>query len=721
MRVHHRTCNLCEAMCGVTIEVERDARARGGERVVSIKGDDDDPFSRGHICPKATALQDLYEDKDRLVKPLRKQKNGRDFEEVSWDVAFDDVGARINAFRKKHGPHALAIYQGNPNVHSLGALTFGQMFVRAMGTRSNFSATSADQLPHMLAALTMFGHQFQMPVPDVDRAKLMVIVGANPLASNGSIMTAPGIKRRLRELQERGGRVVVVDPRRTETAAMADEHHFIRPGTDAALLLAIVRVLFDDGHVQEQRLGKLSSIIEGDGIARVRAAAARVSIDDAARVTGIAADEIRALARALVETSPAVIYGRMGACTQEFGGLTAWLLVVINALTGNLDREGGFMFTTPAVDLVSMGRRFGLHGHFARRRSRVRGLPEFGGELPVATLAEEIDTGGAGQIKGLITNAGNPVLSAPNGKALDRAFASLELMVSVDPYVNETTRHAHYILPPTSPLEREHYDVVFHLLAVRNTARYSEALFERPADARHDWEIYAALAQRAGRSRAQRMTARAVALFGGKRGPRRLVDVLLRMGPHKLSVAQLLERHPHGLDLGPLQPQLPERLNTTSKKIELAPQIYIDDIARLVARMKETQDGGLVLIGRRDLRSNNSWMHNSARLVKGPPRCTLMMHPDDAQERGLANGADVVLASHVGEVQVPLEVTDAVMRGVVSMPHGWGHARDGVRLSVASTREHAGVSINDVTDHGRVDALTGNAAFNGTDVQVRSA
>ncbi len=703
-------------MCGIIVEVEQDG-ASGKERVTSIRGDDDDSFSRGYICPKATALQDLYEDSDRLVKPLRRR--GNDFEEISWDTAFDEVAARINDLRKKHGPHALAIYQGNPTVHSLGAMTFGQVFMRAMGTRNNFSATSADQLPHMLAALTMFGHQFQMPIPDIDRAKLFVIVGANPLASNGSIMSAPGMKRRLRELQERGGRVVVVDPRRTETAAVADQHLFIRPGTDAALLLAMVRVLFDENHVQPSRLGKLAPLV--DGIERIREAASRISIEDAARATGIAVDDIRALARSLVETSPALIYGRMGACTQEFGGLTAWLLVVLNALTGNLDRAGGMMFTTPAVDVVGLGKRFGLQGHFAKRRSRVRGLPEFGGEMPVAVLAEEIETPGPGQLKGLITSAGNPVLSTPNGKLLDRLLPTLEMMVSIDMYVNETTRHAQYILPPTSPLEREHYDVAFHVLAVRNTARYSEALFERPADARHDWEIFIELAQRAGRGRSQRMTARAVSALGGKRGPRRLIDVALRTGPHKLSVAQLIKKHPHGIDLGAMQPQLPQRLSTNNKRIDLAPQLYLDDVARLLKHIEQSSTGAnqLVLIGRRDLRSNNSWMHNSTRLVKGPVRCTVQMHPDDASARGLSHGANVVVASSVGDVEVPLEVTDTVMRGVVSIPHGWGHGRPGVRLAVAAA--HAGQSINDITDTARVDALSGNAAFSGVLVDVRAA
>jgi anaerobic selenocysteine-containing dehydrogenase len=709
-------------MCGITVEVERDASGPSGkERVVSIRGDDEDAFSRGYICPKATALQDLYEDKDRLVKPLRRRAGGgsADFEEISWETAFDEVAERINALRAKHGPHALALYQGNPNVHSLGALTFGQVFVRAMGTRNNFSATSADQLPHMLAALQLFGHQFQMPIPDLDRTKTLVIVGANPVASNGSIMTAPGMKRRLRDIQERGGRVVVVDPRRTETAALADQHHFIRPGTDAALLLAMVRVLFDEGHVTPARMGKLASFM--DGVERVKDAAQRISLDDAARATGIDVDEMRALARALLD-GPAVIYGRMGACTQEFGGLTAWLLLVLNALTGNLDREGGMMLTSPAIDVVGLRKSFGLHGHFAKRRSRVRNLPEFGGELPVATLAEELDTPGPGQLKGLITSAGNPVLSTPNGKLLDAILPNLELMVSIDMYVNETTRHAQYILPPTSPLEREHYDVVFHMLAVRNTARYSEALFERPVDARHDWEIFAALAQRAGRGRSQRVTARALSMLGGSKGPRRLIDLALRMGPHKLSVNELVRRHPHGKDLGALRPQFPERLCTANKRIDLAPRLYLDDIARLcthVASLAAPGDG-LVLIGRRDLRSNNSWMHNSTRLVKGPVRCTVQMHPDDASARGLAhlNGATVVVASSVGDVQVPLELTDTVMRGVVSMPHGWGHGRQGVRLAVAQA--HAGQSINDVTDVARIDALSGNAAFNGLRVEVRA-
>ncbi len=697
---HHRSCNLCEAMCGIVVEHD-------GERVLSIKGDADDPLSRGYICPKAIALSDLYTDSDRLTRPLRKR--GNDFEEVSWDVALDEVAERIRAVQKRYGRGAVAVYQGNPTVHSIGALMMGQMFVRSLKTRAHYSATSMDQLPHQLAALLMFGNQFLLPVADVDHTRAIIIVGANPLVSNGSIMSAPDMKHRLRAIQQRGGEVIVVDPRRTQTAAVADRHLPIVPGTDAALLLGVLKVVLDGG----ARLGHLAACC--DGVKQLHDVVGAIDLDAVARFTHVSVDDIRMLAATLMR-SPAVIYGRMGACTQEFGGMTAWLLVVLNAVSGNLDVTGGAMFTNPAIDIVSLTARTGAGGHFAKRHSRVRGLPEFSGEFPVSTLAEEIDTAGDGQLKALITAAGNPVLSTPQGSRLDAALPMLELMVSVDMYVNATTRHAHYILPPTTPLQREHYDLVFHALAVRNTARYSDALFARPADARHDWEIFLELATRtqptAARTLAMRVARRALA----SRGPRPLVDALLRTGPHKLSVAKLRQA-PHGVDLGALTARMPGALQTASKRIDLAPKVYLDDVKRLQQRMSEAAvEGGLVMIGRRDLRSNNSWMHNSARLIKGPNRCTLLMHPDDATARGLVDGAQVQVTSRTGSVTVPLAVSADMMPGVVSLPHGFGHARAGVRLSVASA--HAGVSANDLTDVARIDALSGNAAFSGLAVTV---
>jgi len=452
---HYRSCPLCEATCGVAITVD-------GNRVVSVRGDDDDPFSRGYICPKGTALADLHADPDRLKRPVVRDGDG--WREVGWDEAFDLVASKLNAIRARHGKHAIAVYQGNPSAHNLGLLTYGQLLLRTLGTKNSYSATSLDQLPHMLAALLMFGNQLLMPVPDIDRSDLFICLGANPLASNGSIMTAPDVKSRLKAIRERGGRVIVLDPRRTETAEKADQHVFIRPGTDAALLLAMVHVLFAENLV---KLGRLRA----NGLDELRRASTQWTPERAAQITGVSAADIRELARALATTKRAVLYGRIGVCTQEFGGLAAWLCYAINALTGHLDEVGGLMFTTPAVDPLPLAAMLGFDGGFDRYRSRVSQKPEFGGELPVTVLAEEIETPGQGQIRALITSAGNPVLSAPGGPRLEKAFAGLDFMVSIDPYINETTRLAHVILPPTSPLERSHYDAALNAFAVRNVAK----------------------------------------------------------------------------------------------------------------------------------------------------------------------------------------------------------------------------------------------------------
>ncbi|HLL24918.1 MAG TPA: molybdopterin-dependent oxidoreductase, partial [Kofleriaceae bacterium] len=443
---HYRSCPLCEATCGVAITVD-------GDRVVAVRGDDDDPFSRGYICPKGTALGDLHHDPDRLRRPVVRE--GDSWREVGWDEAFDLVATRLGDIRAQHGKDAIAVYQGNPTAHNLGLVTYGQLLMRTLGTKNAYSATSLDQLPHMLGALTMFGNQLLMPVPDIDRSELFICLGANPLVSNGSIMTAPDVRARLKAIRDRGGRVIVLDPRRTETAEKADQHIFIRPGTDAALLLAMMNVLFAEQLVTVGRLPVT-------GLEALREACAAWSPARASRVTGIAEDDIRALARALATTKRAVLYGRIGVCTQELGGVAAWLCYAINAITGHLDEVGGLMFTTPAVDPLPLAALLGFDGGFDRYRSRVSGKPEFGGELPVAVLAEEIETPGSGQIRALITSAGNPVLSAPGGPRLEKAIASLDFVVSIDPYINETTRLAHVILPPTSALERSHYDAALN-------------------------------------------------------------------------------------------------------------------------------------------------------------------------------------------------------------------------------------------------------------------
>src|SRR3954464_14806826 len=578
------TCMLCEAVCGLEVE----------PTTGSVRGDAADPFSQGHICPKAAAIGDVQADPDRIREPQRRR--GDRWESVSWDAALEEAGARIAEVQRKYGRSAVGLYVGNPTVHSYSAVLASPLFSRALGSRARFSATSVDQLPHMLAALEMFGHQLLLPVPDVDRTHFFLVLGANPLASNGSLMTAGGLSRRLDALRQRGGKLVVVDPRRTETAAKATSHLPIRPGTDALLLLAMLQVLFEDQRVNLRHLAPFT-----DGLDRLREAAARFPPERVAERTGIAADAIRELARSFASAPAAVAYGRVGACTQEFGGLTAWLIVALDAVTGNLDREGGFMFTTPAADLVGLATRTGDRGHFGVWKSRVRGLPEFGGELPVATLAEEIDTEGEGRIRALVTFAGNPVLSTPNGARLDRALSKLDYMVSIDLYRNETTRHANLISPTSFGFERDHYDLAFYALAVRNAARPAQPLVPPPPGGRGDFEVLLDLAmsvRRHGggrRGRALGMTLRASRLIGSKR----LLDLMLRFGPHRLSLRKLA-KNPHGIDLGPLRPQLPGRLGSRDKRIALAPAVFLADLPRLEASLEEKPDG-LVLIGRRAL------------------------------------------------------------------------------------------------------------------------
>jgi anaerobic selenocysteine-containing dehydrogenase len=684
---HFRACNLCEAICGLEITVANGA-------VTDLRGDPLDPLSHGHVCPKGNALIDLHADPDRLKSPVR--RSGERWEPIAWDDAFDLVATRLKAIVAEHGDDAVAIYLGNPNVHNSGTMLSSGGFLRALRTRNRFSATSVDQLPHHRAALEMFGHPLLIPIPDVDRTDYFLVMGANPLASNGSIMTAPGMRARMKAVQARGGRVILIDPRRTETAAVADEHHFIRPGADALFLLALVHTVVADGSARLARLAAFT-----DGFEELGGAARAFPPERVAERTGIPAETIRRIAREFASAPRAVAYGRIGLSTQAFGGLCQWLVNALNAITGNLDEPGGMMWPRPAYDLLQNAKRGETHA--GRWRSRVRNLPEFDGELPVATMAHEMLMPGPGQVRALVTSAGNPVLSTPNGAKLDDALRGLDFMVSIDPYVNETTRHADVILPPATGLEVDHYDVIFHHFAVRNTARYSEALFPIDAEQRYDWQIFEALRER--------MT--------GKTGaaPAERLDRGLREGPYATSLDEL-RAHPHGVDYGPMQPCMPDRLLTADCRICLAPPAFVADLARLDVELTAPVPE-LVLIGRRQLRSNNSWMHNAPRLMRGPDRCTLLIHPDDARKRAIATGDAVEIRSAAGAITVPAEITDAVMPGVVSLPHGFGHARSGVGQSLAASKP--GASLNDLTDPERLDELTGNAALSGVPVEVRVA
>jgi anaerobic selenocysteine-containing dehydrogenase len=737
-RTVFRSCNLCEAHCGVAVELD-------GEGVRTVRGDPADPLSGGYLCPKAYGLKGLQEDPDRLRHPLLRE--GSRWREAGWEEALDRVAERLRAVRDAHGPDAIGSYVGNPNAHDFAALLYLPTFLRALGTRWRFSATSVDQLPKMVSSCLLFGAPLAVPIADIDRTDFLLVLGANPLASNGSLMTAPDFPGRLRRLRERGGRLVVLDPRRSETAAVADEHVFVRPGSDAYLLFAMVHVLFAESRVA---LGRLAPFTRG--IAELERLAGDFAPEAVAAVCGVAPERIRRLARELAAAPRAAVYGRIGTCTQEFGTLASWLVDVLNVLTGNLDRPGGALFPRPAHGPAEDGARRRGRFPYGRWRSRVRGLPEFAGELPVACLAEEIDSVQGGGIRALVTVAGNPVLSTPNGARLAKALQGLEFMVSVDLYRNETTRFADVILPTTAPLERDNYDMAFHALSVRNFARWSPAALPKPEGARHLFEVLLEIAARVNGTSAEAVDelllsgllgatvgragtacpgiseAAARAALGDEPGPARLLDLMLRAGPYGdrfeegtpgLSLARLRAAE-HGLDLGPLAPRLPEMLATASGAIELAPELLVEDVLRLRRGLTERTDAGaFVLIGRRHLRSNNSWMHNLPALAKGRERCTLRVHPEDARGLGLAAGGRARVRSRVGVVEVPVELSDEMMRGVVSLPHGFGHDAPGARLAVAERRP--GVNSNLLTDEALLDAVSGNAVLNGIPVEIAPA
>jgi anaerobic selenocysteine-containing dehydrogenase len=707
----YRQCTLCEAHCGIQVDVH-------DGRVLRISGDPDDVLSRGYICPKAAALADIQSDPDRLRGPVKKV--GGRFVEIGWEEALSLAAEGLRGVQDRYGADALATYLGNPGAHSSGILA-AVLVRKVLGSKNNYSATSADQLPQYMSSFEMFGHHLVLPVPDIERTEYMVVLGANPAVSNGSLMTAPAVREKIKAIRARGGKVVVIDPRRTETAKHASEHVAVRPGGDPYLLLGMLNVIFADNAV---RVGPLAE--RCDGLPELRALASQWPPQRAAAHAGVEIELITRLAREFAAAPRAVIYGRVGICQQQTGSLTHWLINVLNLVTGNMDRVGGAMFPKPPVDVISLVERLTGKAHWGDFRQRVSGLPEFADELPVAGLAGEILTPGKGQVRGMLLYAGNPVLSTPGGARLDEAMEKLDWCVAVDMYVTETTRHADVILPPVAHLERSDVDLVFPAFSVRNQIRYNPAALSTPAGGKTDWEILVDLAGRVGRGLRGALTNPALRLLGPSFTPERLADTLLRLGPYgRLRSRRALDigkvkRAEHGIDLGPLQPNLVNLLRTKEKRIKLAPAVMLAEAARLedLASKREAarQDGfDLTLIGRRSLRSNNSWMHNSARLMKGADRCTALLHPDDATRRGLSDGQRVRIESAIGAIEVPVEISDEMRPGVVSVPHGFGHNRSGVGWRTAAA--HAGASVNDITDPSVVDRLTGNAAVN--DVPVR--
>ena len=733
--IHHRICPLCEACCGLEIKVQ-------GGKVTSIKGHAQDVFSAGYLCPKGVALKDLHEDPDRLRTPLIK-RNGT-FVEATWEEAFAEIERRLPPLLAAHGKNASAVVVGNPSAHKIGLLSYFGKLARALGTKNIFSSSTLDQMPKQLASGLMFGHWLSVALPDIARTELLLVIGANPLASNGSMWTVPDFKGKAKAMQARGGKLIVIDPRRTETAAVADAHHFIRPGADVYLLAAMVQTLFAEKLV---RLGSVAAWV--NGVEEVGLAVAAFTPEAVAARCGIDADTIRQLARELANTQRACVYARIGSCTQEYGTLASWLVDVLNVLSGHLDQPGGAMFAKSAAFASNtagrpgMGKGVSTGRHFAR----VSGAPEVFGELPITCMAEEIETAGPGQIRVLFTVATNPVLSSPNGPRLAAALDTLDFMVSMDIYLNETTRHADVILPGLSPLEDFHYDLAFPQLSWRNHARYSPAVLPRTDGAPEEWQTLlklAAIVRGEGAQAdanalddaqfaedAQRLAgAQAAAVIratSGLKGPQRLLEVALRTGPYGdmfgikpegLTLAKVMASNSvGGIDLGELQARIPEMLRTPSGKVELAPPALLADLARPATDLARAAPD-LVIIGRRDVRTNNSWMHNLPTLAKGPFRCTALVHPIDAQRLKLQDGAMAHIASGPRSIQARVQISTEMMPGVVSLPHGWGHDLPGAQLKLAAQRP--GANLNALLDDQLRDPLSGNAVLGGVAITMQA-
>ncbi|UXY26622.1 molybdopterin oxidoreductase family protein [Streptomyces sp. HUAS TT20] len=733
-----RICPLCEATCGLTLTIE-------GTRVTGARGDRDDVFSKGFICPKGACFGAVDGDPDRLRAPLVR-KDG-ELREATWEEAFDAVAAGLRPVVERYGPDAVGVVLGNPNVHTMAGALYPTVLLGALRTRSLFTASTVDQMPKHVSSGLLYGDANAVPVPDLDHTDHLLLIGANPLESNGSLCTAPDFPGKLKALRARGGTLTVIDPRRTRTARLADRHLAIRPGTDALLLAAMTNVLFEEGLVE---LGELAPHVQG--LDELRDAIRDFTPAATAEACDVDADTIRALARELAAAPTAAVYARIGTCTVPHGTLASWLVDVLNILTGNLDRPGGALFPQAATDRTPRPAGPGHGFALGRWHSRVRRHPEAKGELPLSALAEEIDTATeeGEPVRALISIAANPVLSAPDGDRLDKALDSLDFMVSVDPYLNETSRHAHVVLPPPPPSQSPHHDFAFNTLAVRNQVRYARPAVPLEPGRMAESEILARLIlavvgmsgaapssvddmvidQTLGKAVREehspvygRDPKELAAQLTGATGPERRLDMMLRLGPYGegfgvrpdgLTLRQLLD-HPHGIDLGPLRPRLPQPLKTRSGKVELLPQPIADDLPRLREALAQRPDG-LVLVGRRHLRSNNSWMHNVPALTGGTNRCTLHIHPEDADRLGVRDGADVRVKGAGGEVVAPAEITDGVRPGVVSLPHGWGHDRPGIRMNHAVLTP--GVNVNQLLDGSLLDPLSGNAVLNGVPVEL---
>lgn len=707
--IKYRTCHLCEAMCGLAIEVE-------DNKVIAIKGHQEDIYSRGHICPKGVALKDLHNDPNRLKQPIKKTANG--WQKISWEEAYDIAERELKKIRNKYGNDAIGTYTGNPTVHNTGTALNLYDTINALDTRNRYASHSLDSVPVFLVNQLMFGHAMLAPIPDINNIDYFLIIGANPMASNGSFMSTPNIKEKLRAIQKKGGKVVVIDPRKTETAAKASEHYFIHPEKDILLLLAVINELVSRNAIRESK-----SLSISDHLDQLKEMVLPYSIKTVAPLTGISVEHITHIVDDLIKHPHSVVYGRLGINTQSYGTMCQWLITCLNILLGQMDEKGGLLFTLPAIDYVT---KMAHESKIFRYSSRVKSYKEIVGEFPTATLADEILTKGKNQIRGFISIAGNPARSAPNSQLVEKALADLEFMLAIDMYVNETTQYADLIMPPAVGLETMHYSFVLHMVATRNTAKFSPAPLSISEDQRYDWQILGELQRRLFTGN---FLQKIKSTLLSKLHPKTKLDLALKTGPYGvwggrflqkdgLSLKRL-EEHPEGIELSPLVPVFPDRLFTKNKRIELMPALFVQEMEKVkqLLKLKNTDTYPLKLIGRRHLRSNNSWMHNLPILEGGSRTCTMMIHPDDASSYGIDNQEIVEVYSEFGAVTIEAEVTTDIMKGTISIPHGWGH--DGADIQMETAKQNAGVNVNQLMDHNRLDPLSYNMAFNGQAVAIK--
>lgn len=706
--IKYRTCHLCEAMCGLEIEVK-------GEEVVSIRGHKEDVYSKGHICPKGVALKDLHNDPNRLKQPVKRTQNG--WEQISWDEAYETVARELKKIRKNYGNDAIGTYTGNPTVHNTGTALTLYDTINAINTKNRYASHSMDSVPVFLVNQMMYGHSMVAPIPDIDHLDYLLIIGANPLASNGSFMSTPNIKGKIKAIQSRGGKVVVIDPRKTETAKKASEHYFIQPEADVLLLLSIINELNQRDAIAESRVLALSNHLE-----ELLEIAAPYTIDKIADYTGISAEKTHHIVNDLIAHRNSIVYGRLGVNTQSYGSLCQWLMNCINILLGSMDEKGGLLFTLPAIDYVTL---MAHESKMFRYRSRVKGYKEIIGEFPTATMAEEMLAEGDGQIRGFISIAGNPARSAPNSSLVEKALSGLEFMVAVDMYINETTKYADIILPPAVGLETMHYSFVLHMVATRNTTKFSPAPLPISSEQRYDWQIMGELQRRLFSGNVFQKIQRNIL---SRVHPKTKLDLALKTGAYGIWGGRFmkkdgislkrLEEQPQGVELSELKPLLPDRLFTADKRVELVPELFASDLKRVEQLLQKAagEEYPMKLIGRRHLRSNNSWMHNLPLLEGGSRRCTVMIHPSDAATYSIEDNELIEVFSEFGKVVIAVEVTEDMMHGTISIPHGWGH-NEGVMMSVAES--NAGVNINELMNHERLDPLSYNTAFNGHPVGIR--